>query len=87
MTYAEAPFILRSREIRWSIRQREVGIVRMEFAQPAQGEYFYLGMLLNIVKAPKGYKHFRTVRHVQEAFFPASKETCIAKKLLSDNAE
>lgn len=62
ITYAQAPSILTFVvKDGWKIRERGGSIGRMYFAKPAQGEYFYLRMLLHIVKSPKGYVHLKTV--------------------------
>ena len=51
---------------------------------PTEGEWFYLRMLLMIVKGPKTYEDIHTYNGVVYQTF---KEACAARGLLSDDKE
>jgi hypothetical protein len=89
LTYADAPSILtyyKSGDKKgWQIRQRGNSLGRLYFARPAQGERFYLRMLLHVVPSPKSYPYLRTFE--REEPWPTFREACAARGLLADDGE
>ena len=70
---------------RWKPRQRgPPSIGRMYFASPAQGEQFYLRLLLTTVAGATSFANLRKVYNIQYATF---KEACHALGLLENDNE
>ena len=70
---------------RWKPRQRgPPSIGRMYFASPAQGERFYLRLLLTTVAGATSFANLRKVYNIQYATF---KEACHALGLLENDNE
>lgn len=53
----------------WKPREQRTQIGRMVYANPAEGERFYLRVLLNHVRGATSYKHLKTVRGVEHPTF------------------
>jgi hypothetical protein len=68
----------------WIKREQGFKIGRIYYVNPAEGERFYLRMLLMIVKGAKSYEEIRTYNNVVYQTF---KEACAARGLLSDDKE
>ena len=69
----------------WNPRKRgEPALGRLYFASPAQGERFYLRMLLTVVTGATSFLHLRTVNGIVHDTF---KQTCVALGLLQDDQE
>ncbi|KAI9092285.1 hypothetical protein K1719_027785 [Acacia pycnantha] len=68
----------------WKIRERGFSVGRMGHCTPAQGELYYLRLLLTKVRGPKNYEDIRTVNNV---VFPIFREACYALGLLDDDKE
>ena len=68
----------------WTPRQRGRAIGRMYNCGPAQGERFYLRMLLTVVRGPTSFEAIRTVDTV---LYPTFRAACIALGLLDDDGE
>jgi hypothetical protein len=71
-------------ERRWTPRQRGRAIGRMYHCGPAQGERFYLRMLLTVIRGPTSFEAIRTVDTV---LYPTFRAACIALGLLADDGE
>lgn len=65
-------------------RQHGFKIERLYYVNPAEGERFYLRMLLMIVKGAKNYEEIRTYNDV---LYQTFKEACAARGLLDDDKE
>lgn len=87
LTYADAPTILMyiRKTGKWKVRQRGGSLGRMFFARPSQGERFYLRMLLNIVKSPKGFDDLK--KFGREEPWETFREACVARGLPADDNE
>ncbi|KAG2596891.1 hypothetical protein PVAP13_5KG209907 [Panicum virgatum] len=86
LTYCEFPLKWRWDETnkKWIKRQHGFKIGRLYYVNPAEGERFYLRMLLMIVKGATSYADLRTYNGtVYETF----KEACAARGLLNDDNE
>ncbi|KAI9118259.1 hypothetical protein K1719_010591 [Acacia pycnantha] len=81
--FDEISHYLNCREKRiWKHRERGFSVGRLGHSTPAQGELYYLHLLLAKVRCPKNYEDVRTVNHV---FYPTFREACYALGLLDDN--
>jgi hypothetical protein len=70
---------------KWKPRERGAGAIgRMYFASPAQGERFYMRLLLTSVSGATSFEHLRTVNGVECDSYKAA---CIALGLLRDDQE
>jgi hypothetical protein len=56
----------------WKLREQDYSIGRLYHANPIQGEYFYLRMLLTIKLSPKSFEDLRTVNGVEHPTFQAA---------------
>ena len=54
------------------------------YPHPTSGEWFYLKMLLNVVKGPRSFKEIRTINGVR---YPTYEATCYALGLLDGDQE
>jgi PIF1-like helicase/DNA helicase Pif1-like protein len=69
----------------WKVRQRATGTIgRVAWASPRQQERFYLRILLHHVIAPTCFRDVRTFNGVTYGTFQAA---CLARGLLTDDAE
>ncbi|KAI9073384.1 hypothetical protein K1719_044663 [Acacia pycnantha] len=68
----------------WKIRERGFSVGRIGHCTPAQGELYYLCLLLTKVRGAKTYTDIRTVNTV---VYPTFKEACYALGLLDDDKE
>ncbi|KAI9114612.1 hypothetical protein K1719_014310 [Acacia pycnantha] len=86
LTYSQFPnFFTFVREKRlWKTRERGFSVGRIGHCTPAQGELYYLRLLLTKVRGPKNYTDIRTVNNV---VFPTFREACYAYGLLDDDNE
>ena len=73
--YREFPeyYTWQSREKFWKPREQRIQIGRMVYASPAEGERFYLRILLEHVRGAKSFSHIRTVKGVT---YPTFREAC-----------
>ena len=70
---------------KWKKRERgPPAIGRMYFASPAQGERFYLRLLLTTVTGATSFSNLRTVNNIQ---YNTYKEACLALGLLENDNE
>ncbi|KAI9124884.1 hypothetical protein K1719_004211 [Acacia pycnantha] len=86
LTYSQFPnFFTFVREKRlWKIRERGFSVGRIGHCTPAQGELYYLRLLLTKVRGPKNYPDIRTINN---GVFPTFREACYAYGLLDDDNE
>jgi hypothetical protein len=86
LTYCEFPqqWTWDDRDRKWTKRQRNFKIGRLYYVNPAEGERFYLRLLLMIVKGAMDYKDLRTYNNITYQTF---KEACAARGLLKDDNE
>ncbi|KAI9084922.1 hypothetical protein K1719_033095 [Acacia pycnantha] len=86
LTYSQFPnYFTFVREKRfWKIRERGFSVGRMGHCTPAQGELYYLRLLLTKVRGSKNYEDIITVNNV---VFPTFREACYALGLLDDDKE
>ncbi|KAI9084594.1 hypothetical protein K1719_033376 [Acacia pycnantha] len=86
LTYSQFPnYFTFVREKRfWKISERGFSVGRMGHCTPAQGELYYLRLLLTRVRGAKNYEDIRTVNTV---VFPTFREACFALGLLDDDKE
>ncbi|KAI9077949.1 hypothetical protein K1719_040078 [Acacia pycnantha] len=86
LTYSQFPnFFIFVREKRlWKTRELGFSVGRIGHCTPAQGELYYLRLLLTKVRGPKNYTDIRTVNNV---VFPTFREACYAYGLLDDDNE
>lgn len=68
----------------WTKRKNHFKIGRLYYVNPAEGERFYLGMLLMIVKGAMNYTDIRTYNGTIYSTF---KDACAARGLLKDDNE
>ncbi|KAG0560756.1 hypothetical protein KC19_9G010700 [Ceratodon purpureus] len=68
LTYQEFPqhYVWKQQESTWKIRERGFAIGRLYFARPAEGERFYLRLLLTTITGPRSFEDLRTVNGVLE---------------------
>ena len=87
VTYQNFPrgWVYNEKKKVWGPRkQGPPAIGRLFFASPAQGERFYLRMLLTIVTGATSFPHLRTVNGTVHNTF---KQACVALGLLQDDQE
>ncbi|KAI9082909.1 hypothetical protein K1719_035052 [Acacia pycnantha] len=86
LTYSQFPnFFTFVREKRlWKTLELGFSVGRIGHCTPAQGELYYLRLLLTKVRGPKNYTDIRTVNNV---VFPTFREACYAYGLLDDDNE
>ncbi|KAM3699395.1 hypothetical protein ACJW31_05G022100 [Castanea mollissima] len=86
LTYSEFPtkWVWHNRDKEWKLRKSGRCIGRIYYAHPANGERFYLRMLLNVIKGPRSFKEIRTINNV---VYPTFRSTCYALGLLDDDKE
>ncbi|PWZ44009.1 ATP-dependent DNA helicase PIF1 [Zea mays] len=86
LTYYEFPKQWRwdGEKREWKKRQHGFKIGRLYYVNPAEGERFYLRMLLMIVKGAKNYEDIRTYNGI---LYQTFKEACAARGLLDDDNE
>ncbi|RIA04389.1 hypothetical protein BRARA_K01375, partial [Brassica rapa] len=86
LTYVEFPsrFVYHSNDKVWTPRLQGEAIGRVVYVSPASGDRYFLRMLLNVVKGPRGYDVLYTVGDVVYKKF---KEACYARGLLDDDKE
>ncbi|XP_035844552.1 uncharacterized protein LOC110928801 [Helianthus annuus] len=87
LTYAEYPtlFTWHEKERVWEPHKglfQTIG--RIYYVSPTMGEKYYLRMLLNVVRGPRGFKEIRTVDGVEH---PTYMSACKALSLLGDDVE
>ncbi|KAI9086141.1 hypothetical protein K1719_031862 [Acacia pycnantha] len=84
-SFDEVSHYLNCREKRfWKIRERGFSVGRIGHCTPAQGELYYLRLLLTKVRGAKTYTDIRTVNTV---VYPTFREACYALGLLDDDKE
>ena len=81
ITYPLAPehLVWDVRKKQWKSHQRDYSVGKVYFAQPQEGERYYLRILLDTVHSPKSWKHLRTFNGV---ICPRFKAACIARGLM-----
>ncbi|KAG0618503.1 hypothetical protein M758_4G069300 [Ceratodon purpureus] len=86
LTYQEFPqhYVWKQHESTWKIHERGFAIGRLYFARPAEGERFYLRLLLTNIAGPRSFEDLRTVNGVVHGTF---KDACNALGLLQDDGE
>ncbi|XP_013614814.1 PREDICTED: uncharacterized protein LOC106321037 [Brassica oleracea var. oleracea] len=86
LTYVEFPsrFVYHSNDRIWTPRLQGEAIGRVVYVSPASGDRYFLRMLLNVVRGPRGYDVLYTVGDVVYKKF---KEACYARGLLDDDKE
>ncbi|KAG0574270.1 hypothetical protein KC19_VG249600 [Ceratodon purpureus] len=86
LTYQEFPqhYVWKQQESTWKIRERGFAIGRLYFARPAEGERFYLRLLLTTIAGPRSFEDLRTVNGVVHRTF---KDACNVLGLLQDDGE
>ena len=86
LTYCEFPLKWRWDETnkKWIKRQHGFKIGRLYYVNPAEGERFYLRILLMTVKGATSYADLRTYNGIVYETF---KEACAARGLLNDDNE
>ncbi|XP_024014486.1 uncharacterized protein LOC112088437 [Eutrema salsugineum] len=88
LTYAEFPtmFVYDRKKIEWKPRQQKnrIAVGRLTYVPVSCGQLYYLRVLLNIRKCPKGFNDLKTVDGV---LYPSYKEACYAMGLLDDDKE
>ena len=86
LTYDQVPshFTWDKKALRWKRRKMGKRVGRMVFLSPAQGEVYYLRLLLTQLRGCRSFEEMRTFNGVTYETF---KETCIARGLLRDDAE
>ncbi|KAG0586650.1 hypothetical protein KC19_2G106400, partial [Ceratodon purpureus] len=86
LTYQEFPqhYVWKQQESTWKIRERSFAISRLYFARPAEGECFYLRLLLTTIAGPRSFEDLRTVNGVVHGTF---KDACNALGLLQDDGD
>ncbi|KAG0610723.1 hypothetical protein M758_7G086700 [Ceratodon purpureus] len=86
LTYQEFPqhYVWKQQESTWKIRERGFAIGRLYYARPAEGERFYLRLLLTTIAGPRSFEDLRTVNGVVHRTF---KDACNALGLLQDDGE
>ncbi|KAI9107858.1 hypothetical protein K1719_021194 [Acacia pycnantha] len=86
LTYSQFPnyfTFVREKRI-WKHRERGFSVGRLGHSTPAQGELYYLRLLLTKVRGPKNYEDIRTVNQI---VYPTFREACYALGLLDDDNE
>ncbi|KAI9082219.1 hypothetical protein K1719_035642 [Acacia pycnantha] len=86
LTYSQFPnhFTFVREKRFWKIRERDFSVGRIGHCTPAQGELYYLRLLLTKVRGTKTYTDIRTVDTV---VYPTFREACYALGLLDDDQE
>ncbi|KAI9087105.1 hypothetical protein K1719_030940 [Acacia pycnantha] len=86
LTYSQFPnhFTFVREKRFWKIRERGFSVGRIGHCTPAQGELYYLRLLLTKVRGAKTYTDIRTVNTV---VYPTFREACYALGLLDDDKE
>ncbi|KAI9121462.1 hypothetical protein K1719_008495 [Acacia pycnantha] len=74
---------VRERRI-WKQRERGFSVGRLGHCTPAQGELYYLRLLLTKIRGPKNYTDLMTVNNIVYSTF---REACYALGLLDDDKE
>ncbi|KAG0588920.1 hypothetical protein KC19_2G278400 [Ceratodon purpureus] len=77
-------YVWKQQESIWKIRERGFAIGRLYFARAAEGERFYLRLLLTTFGGPRSFEDLRTVNGVVHKTF---KDACNALGLLQDDGE
>ena len=86
MTYSQFPnyfTFVRERRI-WKHRERGFSVGRLGHCTPAQGELYYLHLLLTKIQGPTNYEDIRTLNNVVYTTF---REACYALGLLDGDNE
>ncbi|XP_070013913.1 uncharacterized protein [Nicotiana sylvestris] len=87
LTYAEfsLKFVWKQNLKKWEKRKTSAfSIGRIFFVPPSFGEQYYLRLLLNIVKGPKGYEDLKKINGSDHETF---RDACYALGLLDDDKE
>ncbi|KAI9084803.1 hypothetical protein K1719_033209 [Acacia pycnantha] len=86
LTYSQFPnhFTFVREKRFWKIRERGFLVGKIGHCTPAQGELYYLRLLLTKVRGAKTYTDIRTVNTV---VYPTFREACYALGLLDDDKE
>ncbi|XP_075099170.1 uncharacterized protein LOC107776958 [Nicotiana tabacum] len=87
LTYAEfyLKFVWKQNLKKWEKRKTSAfSIGRIFFVPPSFGEQYYLRLLLNVVKGPKGYEDLKKINGSDHETF---RDTCYALGLLDDDKE
>ncbi|XP_013594329.1 PREDICTED: uncharacterized protein LOC106302348 [Brassica oleracea var. oleracea] len=86
LTYVEFPsrFVYHSSSKEWTPRQQGEAIGRVVYISPASGDSYFLRILLNVVRGPRGYDDLYTVG---DLVFKKFKQACYARGLLDDDRE
>jgi hypothetical protein len=86
LTYVEFPtkFVWKLDKRCWQPRKQGFSIGRIHSVSPAQGEAYFLRILLNKVKGPTSFEAIRTVNGQA---FETFRDTCYALGLLDDDSE
>ncbi|CAN7044623.1 unnamed protein product [Brassica rapa subsp. trilocularis] len=86
LTYVEFPsrFVYHASGREWTPRQQGEAIGRVVYISPAAGDLYFLRILINVVRGPKGFEMMKVVGDVA---FEEYKEACFARGLLDDDKE
>jgi hypothetical protein len=87
VTYQNFPrtWVYNAKKKAWGPRQCSgPAVSRMYFASPAQGERFYLRILLTVITGTTSFQHLCTVNGIVH---PTFKQACVALGLLQDDQE
>ncbi|XP_023916072.1 uncharacterized protein LOC112027653 [Quercus suber] len=86
LTYSEfsTKWVWHRRDKEWKLRKSGRCIGRIYYAHPTSGEWFYLRMLLNVIKGARSFEEMRTINNV---VYPTFRSTCYALGLLDDDKE
>uniref|UniRef100_A0A7N2MG30 ATP-dependent DNA helicase n=1 Tax=Quercus lobata TaxID=97700 RepID=A0A7N2MG30_QUELO len=86
LTYSEFPtkWVWHGRDKEWKLRKSGRCIGCIYYDHPTSGEWFYLRMLLNVIK---GARSFEQIRNINSVVYPTFKSACCALGLLNDDKE
>ena len=86
LTYCEFPhkWLWDEKNKKWKKRHHGFKIRRLYYVNPAEGERYYLRILLMIVKGAESYEQIRTYNGIVYQTF---KDACVARGLLTDDKE
>ncbi|GJV95240.1 putative PIF1 DNA helicase/replication protein A1-like protein [Tanacetum coccineum] len=86
LTYVEFPkyFVWNKKTRKWTRRKKGSAVGRINYVPRSIGEAFFLRILLNQKKGPRGYEHLKTHNKKEYATF---QDTCYAMGLLENDKE
>src|SRR6266498_5015304 len=86
LLYYEFPahYVYNKKEKVWTPRKKDRAVGCIYYINPDAGERFFLRIFLITVSDPISYKYLRIVNDVLYGIF---KETCLARRLITDDNE